>query len=63
MAKLSHSNVVKVYGMCPAEADLPTMLVMELVQNGSLRDYLINNKGSVVLNQKVSILKVIRQKI
>uniref|UniRef100_A0A0K0E330 Tyrosine-protein kinase n=1 Tax=Strongyloides stercoralis TaxID=6248 RepID=A0A0K0E330_STRER len=51
MRKLKHPNIVKFYGLAAQQE--PLMLVMELVRNGSLDDYLTKNVVEIKIKIKM----------
>ena len=55
MGELGHPNIVRVYDISPASADMP-YITMELLHQGSLRDHLKRNGGKIPADEAVELM-------
>ena len=53
MKKLQHSNIVQIYCLCPKK--MPILIVTELLQHGSLLEYMFDERRSLRLPQLIDI--------
>jgi serine/threonine protein kinase len=52
LSDCNHINIVKMYGVCYENDEIPKYIIMEYMNNGDLRSYLIKNKSTKVINLK-----------
>lgn len=52
LSDCNHINIVKMYGVCYENDEIPKYIIMEYMNKGDLRSYLIKNKSTKVINLK-----------
>ena len=61
MHNLRHRKIVELLGVCTKPQDMPILIIVEYMKNGSLKEYLRSEEGNkIILSQMIVMMAEVR---